>query len=201
MCQSLSAEYRLSFYVLCTEYSARGNELFDFELEKIQQLFAMVRQSSAFFNALSSSAAIKEIHHSVLLFGQLSLLFTSEVISRRNVCTCCTPCPSLRRSTSSNVALDVDKTLSSTAFYFRCRSPERIAIRPPFLSTRTSVSSMERRLRRSSRIRSRMNRSAQTLYVEIWRLIFTFVCDAIKSFAKKFCSEVWAERLITYLRN
>lgn len=187
MCQSPSAAYRLSSYASCIGYSARGNELFDFELEKIQQLFAMVRQSSAFFNALSSSAAIKEIHHSVLPFGQLFLLFMSEVLSRQNVCTCCTPCTCspLRRSTSSIVALDVDKTLSSTAFYFRCRSPKRIAIRPPFLSTRTSVSSMERRLRPSSCIRLRMNRSAQTLYVEMWTFNFYFCLRRNRKFREK----------------
>lgn len=78
-------------------------------------------------------------------------LFTSEVLFQRSACTCCTPrtCPSPKRSTDLNVAPDVDKAPFSTTFYFRCRSPKRIAIRLPFPSTRTSESSMKRRLRKA----------------------------------------------------
>lgn len=67
-------------------------------------------------------------------------LFTSEVLFQRSTCTCCMPrtCPPPKRSTDLNVAPDVDKAPSSTAFYFRCRSPKRIAIRSPFPSTWTS---------------------------------------------------------------
>lgn len=67
-------------------------------------------------------------------------LFMSEVLFQRSACTCCMPrtCPPPKRSTDLNVAPDVDKA-PSTAFYFRCRSPKRIAIHSPFPSTpRTS---------------------------------------------------------------
>lgn len=78
-------------------------------------------------------------------------LFTSEVLFQRSACTCCTP-----RYLPSSETIDrlercpfVDKAPSSTAFYFRCRSPKRIAIRSPFPSARTSESSMKRRLRKA----------------------------------------------------
>lgn len=78
-------------------------------------------------------------------------LFTSEVLFQRSACTCCMPrtCPLPKRSTDLNVAPDVDKAPFLTAFYFRCRSPKRIAIRLPFPSIRTSESSTKRRLRKA----------------------------------------------------
>jgi hypothetical protein len=78
-------------------------------------------------------------------------LFTSEVLFQRSACTCCMPrtCPLPKRSTDLNVAPDVDKAPSSTAFYFRCHSPKCIAIRSPFPSTWTSESSTKRRWRKA----------------------------------------------------
>ena len=111
-------------------------------------------------------------------------LFTSKVLFQRSTCTCCTPrtCPSPKRSTDLNVAPDIDKAPFSTTFYFRCRSPKRIAIRLPFPNTRTSESSTKKRLRKAHILNKRVIQlKLKTLRLKIV-LVFTFFYkDAIES--------------------
>lgn len=105
-------------------------------------------------------------------------MFTSEVLFQRSACTCCMPrtCPPPKRSTDLNVAPDVDKASSSTAFYFRCRSPKRIAIRSPFPSTWTSESSMKRRLPKAHILNRKLVVQLKTQNTEIRNFItFRFV--------------------------
>lgn len=96
-------------------------------------------------------------------------------------------CPPPKRSTDLNVAPDVDKASSSIAFYFRCHSPKRIAIRSPFPSTRTSESSTKRRLRKVHILNREqvIQLKLRTLKFETFPFVYK---DAIKSLLDKMLS-------------